>query len=84
VAYAQIVLVNKSEAQAYISLQNQPEKGSVSILEYPVKKQVTVKAPLGYYQYVAWVGGRQLTGSFTLGKGDELTITLYKDRITIQ
>lgn len=83
VPYADITLINKSEAQAYISLQNDPPS-QVTILEYPVRNVVKIKAPLGYYDYVAWVGGRKMTGHFTLGKGEELTITLYKDRVSIQ
>lgn len=83
VPYADITLINKSEAQAYISLQNDPPS-QVTILEYPVRNVLKIKAPLGYYDYVAWVGGRKMTGHFTLSKGEELTITLYKDKVTIQ
>jgi len=84
VAFSQITLVNKSKVQAYISLQNCPPDRTWTILEYPVKKEVKVNAPLGPYMYVAWIGGRQFTGSFKLSKNQELTITLYKDKITIQ
>jgi hypothetical protein len=81
---AGITILNKSKAQAYISLQNYPTDRGVAILEYPVKKRVSVKAPLGYYVYVVWVGGRQITGEFTLHKNDDLTITIYKDKVTVQ
>ena len=80
---AQITIINKSKAQAYISLQNDPPS-ITTILEYPVPQQVKIRAPLGYYFYVVWVGGRQITGEFTLHRADELTITIYKDKVTIQ
>jgi len=84
VPWADITLVNKSKAQAYISLQNSSPDNEVAILEYPVEKQVKVKAPLGYYLYVVWVGGRKIVGEFVLHNNDDLTITIYKDKVTIQ
>jgi len=84
VPWSKITLLNKSKAQAYISLQNYPANEKVAILEYPVKKQVMVDAPLGYYLYVVWVGGRQITGSFTLHKNDNLTITIYKEKVVVK
>jgi hypothetical protein len=84
VPWGRITLINKSRAQAYISLQNYPPTDKVAILEYPVEKQVEVEAPLGYYFYVVWVGGRQITGSFKLHKNEELTITIYKDKVEIK
>lgn len=83
VPYAQITLLNKSRTQAYISLQNRPPDREVAYIEYPVEKQVNVSAPLGYYLYVVWVGGRKIVGEFTLHKEDELTITIYRDRVEI-
>jgi len=81
---ADITLVNKSKAEAYISLQNYPRNKEVAILEYPVKKQVSVKAPLGYYLYVVWVGGRQIVGEFVLHSNDDIKIIIYKDKVVIQ
>ncbi len=81
---AGITLVNKSKAEAYISLQNYPKNKEVAILEYPVKKQVSVDAPLGYYLYVVWVGGRKIVGEFTLHNNDDIKITIYKDKVIIQ
>jgi len=78
-----ITIINKSRAQAYISLQNRPPDDNVAILEYPVEKQVKVDAPLGYYLYVVWVGGRKIVGEFVLHNGDLLTITIFKDRVEI-
>ena len=84
VPWTEITLVNKSKAQAYISLQNYPKNRDVAILEYPVANQVKVKAPLGYYLYVVWVGGRKIVGEFVLHDGDDLKITIYKDKVTVQ
>jgi len=81
---ADVTLINKSNAQAYISLQNYPKDREVAILEYPVEKQVKIKAPLGYYLYVVWVGGRKIVGEFVLHHDDDLKITIYKDKVTVQ
>ncbi len=81
---ASILIINKSKTQVYISLQNYPPAKSAAFLEYPVRKQVQVDAPLGYYVYVVWVGGRKLTGSFRLHKGDSLTIVIFKDKVVIR
>jgi len=81
---ASIKVFNKSKAQAYISLQNDAVGRPDSVLEYPVEKEVRVKAPLGYYLYVVWVGGRQIVGEFVLNQNDDLTITIYKDRVVVQ
>jgi len=43
-----------------------------------------VSAPAGKYTYVAWIGGRQFQGWFSLGKNNEIEITLYKDKVTIK
>lgn len=80
---AKITIVNKSKRQAYISLQNRPPDKEVAFLEYPVEKQVKVSAPLGYYLYVVWVGGRKIIGEFRLHNGDDITITIYKDKVEI-
>jgi hypothetical protein len=82
--YGIITIYNKAEAEAYISLRCVTSDGNVTILEYPVKKSVTVQAPSGKYTYVAWVGGRQFTGSFSMPNDEYLTITLYRDRVAIK
>jgi hypothetical protein len=78
-----ITLLNKSKAETYISLQCEDQNGKVTILEYPVKKQVDVEAPAGSYVFVAWVGGNQMSGTFRLGKDGEITITLFKDKVVV-
>jgi hypothetical protein len=84
VPYSDITLINRSKRQAYISLQVFTEKGGPTIIEYPVRGQVTVLAPTGHYLYVAWVGGREMVGEFRLKKDQDVTIVLYKDRVEIK
>ncbi len=79
-----IYLENKAKVDVYISLRCVTRDGYVTILEYPVEKNVKAKAPAGKYTYVAWVGGRQFTGSFSLSKGQDLLINIFKDRIAIK
>jgi len=81
--YGEISLVNKAKADAYISLRCVTKSGAITILEYPVKRTVAASAPAGEYTYVAWVGGRQFTGSFSLREDGSMTITLFKDKVTI-
>lgn len=81
--YSLVVLTNKADVDVYISLRCETSKGNVTILEYPVKRYVDVEAPVGSYTYVAWVGGRQFTGAFSLGQGDVIKIDFFKSRITI-
>lgn len=83
VPFNTIALRNKSNAEAYISLQQQDGKGA--ILEYPVRGQVFVDIPLGSYIYVAWVGGKKMTGSFRVGSvSDTVVIFLYKDKVVVE
>jgi hypothetical protein len=81
---AGITIFNKSKAQAYISLQNDAIGRPDAVLEYPVKKEVRVQAPLGYYLYVVWVGGRQIVGEFYLNQNDDITITIFKDEVVVK
>lgn len=82
--FGDITLINKSKAEAYISLQCTTRDGYVTILEYPVKGTMQVNAPAGSYIYVAWVGGKKMTGQFKLGKSQSLKITLNKNSIEVK
>ena len=84
VPFSNVTLVNKAKTEAYISLQVTMPDGKYSILEYPVEGRFTIKAPVGSYLYVTWVGGRKMVGEFRLKNNDDLTIILYKDRVVIQ
>ena len=80
--YTQITLINAAKREAYISLQVVTAQG-YTIIEHPVKGAIKVKIPVGYYTYVAWVGGRQFIGNFNVLQGDEPTIRLYPDKIEV-
>lgn len=81
--FGKITLINKAKAEAYISLQCTTNDGYTTIIEYPVKGWLEVKAPAGRYVYVAWVGGRQMSGNFKLDTAGELSIKLYKDKVVV-
>jgi hypothetical protein len=84
VPFSYVTLINKAKAEAYISLQVTMPDGSYSIIEYPVEGRVRIKAPVGSYLYVAWVGGRKMVGEFRLRHNDDLSITLFKDSVVIK
>lgn len=81
---SQVTLVNKAKTEAYISLQVTMPDGQYSILEYPVEGSIKIQAPVGSYLYVTWVGGRKMVGDFRLRNDQDLTITLYRDRVEIK
>ncbi|HEX9387386.1 MAG TPA: hypothetical protein VF918_13770 [Anaerolineales bacterium] len=84
VPFSQITLINKAKTEAYISLQVTMPDGKYSIIEYPVEGSVKIQAPIGSYLYVAWVGGNKMVGNFRLHHSDDLSITLYKDKVVIK
>ena len=79
-----VKLINKAKAEVYVSLYCTTIDGYTTIIEYPVSGRMNVSAPAGKYSYVAWVGGRQFQGSFSLGKGNDVEITFNKDKVTIK
>lgn len=82
--FSVVFLTNKSRAEAYISLQVDTRDFGPTIIEYYVRGTVKVRAPVGRYLYVAWVGGNKMVGNFRLTEGDDLSIILYKDRVVIK
>jgi hypothetical protein len=82
--FGNVKLVNKAKVDVYVSLQCTTIDGYKTIIEYPVFGSFSVSAPAGRYNYVAWVGGRQFQGSFRLSKGEDLSITFNKDKVTIK
>lgn len=82
--FGEITLINKSKAEVYISLQCTTKDGYVTIIEYPVGGRLEINAPAGKYVYVAWVGGNKLIGTFGLDKSQDLTLTIFKDRVEIR
>jgi len=80
-----ISLLNMSRREAYISLQCTTPDGYSTVVEYPVGgSTVNAKIPAGQYYYVAWVGGKEFTGNFKLGKSQDRKILMYKDRVEIK
>jgi hypothetical protein len=77
-------IINRSKSEVYISLQCITTDGQISILEYPVPRRLEIRAPAGKYTYVAWVGGKKMSGQFSLARSNEKTITIFKDRIAIK
>jgi hypothetical protein len=84
VPFSHITLINKAEAEAYISLHVDMPQGGNTVIEYPVKGRIKIEAPIGIYSYVAWVGGNKMVGNFRLHNNDDLSITLYKDKVVIK
>lgn len=82
--YGQIMLINNSKSEVYISLQCTTKEGYVTIIEYPVARKIEINAPAGRYVYVAWVGGNKIVGKFGLDKFQDLTLIIYKDRVEIK
>jgi hypothetical protein len=82
--FSEVTLFNRSHAEAYISLQVNTRDFGPTIIEYYVDRMVRIRAPVGYYLYVAWVGGNKMVGNFRLTENDDLSITLYKDRVVIR
>jgi hypothetical protein len=83
VPFRQITLVNRAKAEAYISLHVDLD-GSNTVIEYPVTGRIKIDAPVGFYTYVAWVGGRKMVGEFKLHNNEDLTITLFRDKVVIK
>ena len=82
--FGDVTLINESRAEVYVSLQCTTKDGYVTIIEYPVGRKVTTSAPAGEYIYVVWVGGNKIVGEFVLGGSQNLTMTIYKDRVAIK
>jgi hypothetical protein len=83
-ASSKVTLNNKSKSEVYISLQCTTSEGYKTIIEYPVGSQVKANIPVGKYVYVAWVGGRKITGKFALDNNHDLIINIFKDHLEIK
>ena len=84
VPFSQVTLINKAKTEAYISLHVDLPQGGNTVIEYPVEGRIKIDAPVGFYSYVAWVGGNKMVGNFRLHHNDDLSITLYKDKVIIK
>lgn len=83
-ASSKITLNNKSKSEVYISLQCTTSEGYTTIIEYPVNRQIETNVPTGKYVYVAWVGGKKITGKFVLDNNQDLIINIFKDHLEIK
>jgi len=79
-----VLLINRSKAEVYVSLQCTTVDGYLTIIEYPVGYKLETQAPAGKYIYVVWVGGNKIVGRFKLDKFQDLTLIIYKDRVEIK
>jgi LysM repeat protein len=77
-------LIKKTRADVYISLQGTTRDGSSVINEYPVSGTMNVKVPVGWYTYVAWVGGQKHSGQFNLGGSSDRSITFYSNKVVVE
>ncbi len=81
--YKPVRIHNATRAQMDISLHCTTHKGLQTVLEYDSVRNLSIKAPDGDYIYVVYVGGRMMSGSFSLLGSPNLTITVYADRVTV-
>jgi len=84
VEYGRIELSNQSKTQVYISFQCTTPEGYQVIEEYPVTGTFKVSIAAGHCQYVAWIGGKEFTGEFSLKRFEELTFIFKKTGIEIK
>jgi LysM repeat protein len=78
-----IQLSNKAKGDVYVSLQGTTAGGFNVIREYPVSGTINVKVPLGWYTYVAWVGGEKFVGQFNLRGDSDHTITFFSNKVVV-
>jgi hypothetical protein len=81
--YKSVRIQNQSHSQMDVSLHCTTIHGLHTVLEYNNVRNLTTQAPEGDYIYVLYVGGRQMSGSFSLLHVPAVTITVYADRVAI-
>ena len=79
-----VQLSNKANAQVYVSLQGTARDGTNVIREYPVSGTFSVTIPAGYYNYVAWVGGKEFSGAINLPGHSYHSITFHSNEVDAQ
>jgi LysM repeat protein len=83
-AYGAVRLVNKSGGDVYVSLQGTTRDGVSVIYEYPVNGTMKAKVPVGWYSYVAWVGGVEYVGQFNLSQDGDRSIIFRNSGPTVE
>lgn len=81
--YKQAHIRNISGKPVDITLNCTTNKGLKVVLEYHNVKNLFTNLPEGNYDYVIFVGGRQLMGGFSFISAPKLFMTIYEDRIAI-
>jgi len=81
--YKPVHIQNRAHSQMDISLHCTTVQGLQTVLEYSSVRNLTVQAPDCDYVYVIYVGGRPMSGSFSLLHVPSVTITVYADRVAI-
>ncbi len=76
-----VYLINKANADVYISLHCTTKSGYKTYIEYPVEGKIQVIVPAGNYYFVAWVGGKKFTGNFHLSVDGAAVVTMFIDRV---
>jgi LysM repeat protein len=84
--YEKITLSNHTTSDVYVSLQGTMKDGYEVINEYGVdnNRTTTVKVPVGWYYYVAWVEGQQFVGQFHLSAESKRTITFSSKKVVVE
>ena len=78
-----VQLVNKSNSDVYISLRTSRADGTSAINEFPVGGTFYTEIPVGWIDYVAWVGGVKFTGGFKLRENAIITITFNRSKVVV-
>lgn len=81
---ATVILVNQANGDVYVSLRTTRADGTNAINEYPVSGTISADIPIGWIDYVAWVGGVKFTGGFKLNEESIRTITFKRNRIIVE
>ena len=81
---ANVELSNKANGNVYVSLQGTARDGTNVNCEYPVSGTFSVTVPAGYYNYVAWVGGREFSGAINLPGKSSHSLTFHSNEVDAQ
>lgn len=76
-------MVNKANGDVYVSLRTSRADGTSAVNEFPVNGTISAGIPVGWIDYVAYVGGIKFTGGFKLREEAEITITFNRSKVVI-
>ena len=81
--YKPVHVQNLSREPVDLTFQCTTLKGLETVIGYNNIKNLFTVLPEGNYEYVFFVGGRQMVGSFSFIDAPKLFITIYKDRVAV-